>query len=185
MASENRRLTVSKPDLLESGSDARFRDLLYDFFAFGGRLEEARARFAGYIGLNPSQYLIMIAINRGGPDGEVGVAQVAERLHLSGAFVTIEVNKLVKSGLVAKLPHPSDKRRVNLSVTPLGSEMLERLAALQRPVNDALFASLGRDDFETLSGIMRRLARGAKQAIHLADHIIASETSPAVRTSTE
>lgn len=178
MASENRRLTVAKPDLLQDGSDARFRDLLYDFFAFGGRLEEARARFAAYIGLNPPQYLIMIAINRGGPDGEVGVAQVAERLHLSGAFVTIEVNKLVKSGLVAKRPHASDKRRVSLSVTPLGSQMLERLAALQRPVNDALFASLDRADFETLSGIMRRLARGAKQAIHLADHLIASETAP-------
>jgi DNA-binding MarR family transcriptional regulator len=178
MASENRRLTVAKPDLLQDGSDARFRDLLYDFFAFGGRLEEARARFAAYIGLNPPQYLIMIAINRGGPDGEVGVAQVAERLHLSGAFVTIEVNKLVKSGLVAKRPHVSDKRRVSLSVTPLGSQLLERLAALQRPVNDALFASLDRADFETLSGIMRRLARGAKQAIHLADHLIASETAP-------
>ena len=185
MASENRRLTVAKPDLLQGGSDARFRDLLYDFFAFGGRLEEARARFAAYIGLNPPQYLIMIAINRGGPDGAVGVAQVAERLHLSGAFVTIEVNKLVKSGLVAKLPHASDKRRVSLSVTPLGSQMLERLAALQRPVNDALFASLDRADFEALSGIMQRLARGAKQAIHLADHLIASEAPMDVRTSVE
>ncbi len=179
MSSENRSMTVAKADLLDGGSDARFRDLLYDFFAFGGRLEEARARFAAYIGLNPAQYLIMIAINRGGPDGEVGVAQVAERLHLSGAFVTIEVNKLVKSGLVAKQPHASDKRRVNLSVTPLGAEMLERLAALQRPVNDALFASLDRADFEVLSGIMRRLARGAKQAIHLADHIVAGEKAQA------
>ena len=37
MSSENRRLTVAKADLLDGGSDARFRDLLYDFFAFGGR----------------------------------------------------------------------------------------------------------------------------------------------------
>jgi len=180
MSTENRRLTVAKPDLLDGESDLRFRDLLYDFFAFGSRLEEARSRFATYIGLTPPQYLILIAIGRGTPEHELGVAQVADRLHLSGAFVTIEVNKLVKSGLVEKRPHPSDKRRVNLSVTPLGSEMLERLAALQRPVNDALFASLDRADFAALSGIMQRLARGAKQAIHLADHIITSET-PAPR----
>lgn len=177
MSTESRRLTVAKPDLLDGESDLRFRDLLYDFFAFGSRLEEARSRFATYIGLTPPQYLILIAVGRGTPEHEFGVAQVAERLHLSGAFVTIEVNKLVKSGLVEKRPHPSDKRRVNLSVTPLGSEMLERLAALQRPVNDALFASLDRADFVALSGIMQRLARGSKQAIHLADHIIASETA--------
>ncbi|MEZ2410725.1 MarR family winged helix-turn-helix transcriptional regulator [Bosea sp. RCC_152_1] len=177
MPIEERRLTVSKPDLLDEGSDLRFRDLLYDFFAFGSGLEEARARFAGSIGLTPPQYLILIAVGRGTPDSELGVAQVAERLHLSGAFVTIEVSKLVKIGLVEKRPHPSDRRRVNLSVTSIGFEKLERLASLQRPVNDALFASLDRETFERLSGIMRRLAQGAGQAIHLADHIIANETA--------
>ena len=182
MSIESRRLTVAKPDLLEGGSDARFRDMLYDFFAFGSRLEEARARFAGYIGLTPPQYLILIAIGRGTPDHELGVAQVAERLHLSGAFVTIEVNKLVKAGLVEKRPHPSDGRRVNLSVTAAGLEKLELLASLQRPVNDALFAPLDRKSFEMLSEIMRRLASGAEQAIHLADHLVASEPSPGSRT---
>ncbi len=176
MSTENRRLTVAKPDLLDGDSDLRFRDLLYDFFAFGSRLEEARSRFASYIGLTPPQYLILIAVGRGTPEHELGVAQVAERLHLSGAFVTIEVNKLVKGGLIEKRPHPNDKRRVNLSVTATGVEKLERLASLQRPVNDALFAPLDRGEFERLSGIMQRLARGAKQAIHLADHIIISET---------
>lgn len=179
MSTENRHLTVANPDLLDGGSDARFRDLLYDFFAFDSRLEEARARFAGYIGLTPPQYLILIAIGRGAPDHELGVAQVAERLHLSGAFVTIEVNKLVKSGLIEKRPHPNDRRRVNLSVTAIGLEKLERLASLQRPVNDALFAALDRNTFEMLSEIMRRLARGAEQAIHLADHIITQEISAA------
>jgi hypothetical protein len=85
MSTENRRLTVAKPDLLDGESDLRFRDLLYDFFAFGSRLEEARSRFATYIGLTPPQYLILIAIGRGTPEHELGVAQVADRLHLSGA----------------------------------------------------------------------------------------------------
>lgn len=177
MSTENQRLTVARPDLLDGESDMRFRDLLYDFFAFASRLDEARARFASYIGLTPPQYLIMIAIARGTPGCELGVAQVAERLHLSGAFITIEVNKLVKSGQVAKRRHPNDRRRVNLSVTDVGLGKLERLASLQRPVNDALFKPLDRTTFEMLSEIMHRLARGAEQAIHLADHIITNETT--------
>lgn len=175
MPTGQKRLTVAKPELLDDGSDARFRDLLYDLFAFGSRLQDARARFASYIGLTPSQYLILIATSRAVPDSEIGVAQVAERLHLSGAFVTIEVNKLVKNGLITKRPHDSDGRRVNLSVTVLGFDKLERLAKLQRPVNDALFATLDRSKFETLCDIMRQLARGANQAVLLADHIVASE----------
>ncbi|CAH1680437.1 DNA-binding transcriptional regulator, MarR family [Hyphomicrobiales bacterium] len=180
MPKEDRRRTVAKPELLDRDGDARFRDLLHNLFAFGSRLDDARARFAGYIGLTPPQYLILIAVSLAAPESEMGVAQVAERLHLSGAFVTIEVNKLVKQGLIAKDPHSSDKRRVNLTVTARGFEKLERLATLQRPVNDALFAPLDRADFEYLGQIMRRLATGADQAIHLADHLIASEsTAPA------
>lgn len=33
-----RPLTVARPELLDGASDARFRDLLYDLFAFGNRL---------------------------------------------------------------------------------------------------------------------------------------------------
>lgn len=35
-------------------------------------------------------------------------------MHLSGAFVTIEVNKLVFAGLVDKQRHTDDRRRVVL-----------------------------------------------------------------------
>ena len=72
--------------------------------------------------------------------------------------------------------------RVTLTVTAAGFEKLEQLASLQRPVNDALFAPLDREAFEALSGVMRRLASESEQAIHLADHIIASETSPGTRS---
>lgn len=175
MAKDKRRLTVSRPELLDEEGDGRFRTLLADLFAFGSRLDDARARFAAYIGLTPPQYLILIVVSLAPPDSEVGVAQVAERLYLSGAFVTIEVNKLVKIGLIEKQPHSSDRRRVHLVVTPEGIRRLERLAGLQRPVNDALFSTLDRADFDRLSDALHRLAHGAAQAIHLADHLIASE----------
>jgi len=170
-----RQLTAARPELLDGDGDKRFRQLLYDFFAFGSRLEDARARFAAYIGLSSAQYLILIVVSHADPEDEMGVAYVAERLHLSGAFVTIEMNKLVREGLIEKFPHSSDKRRVRLAVTSLGLEKLKRLAALQRPVNDALFSSIDRTDFERLSTVMHRLADGAGQAIHLADHLIASD----------
>jgi DNA-binding MarR family transcriptional regulator len=177
MPVKKERLTVARPELLDRSGDTEFRRLLYNFFAFGTHLEEARSRFAAFVGLSSTQYLALIVISRAEPELEIGISQVASQLHISSAFVTIEVNQLVRDGLVKKMSHSSDRRRVRLVVTPLGYEKLEQLAAVQRPVNDALFAALDRRDFEHLAGIMTRLAKGGAQAIHLADHLVANAST--------
>src|SRR5664279_4640165 len=95
-------LTASRPDLLDKDGDWTLRGLLYDFFAFGRSLEAARAKFASYIDLSPTQYLIMIALKNSTLDEPMGINQLATQLRLSGAFITNEVNKLVSEGLIEK-----------------------------------------------------------------------------------
>lgn len=155
--------------MLDQGSDRTFRALLYDFFAFGSSLESARGKFAEYAGLSTAQYLILIAIAQAPADE--GVGYVAKRLHLSSAFVTLEINKLVSDKLVSKLPHAEDGRRVRLAITSHGSALLARLAALQRPVNDMLFDTLSAEEFGVLCKIMRRLSDGGATAVDLASHL--------------
>lgn len=167
-------LTTSKPELLEENGDLAFRRLLYAYFAFGRSLETARTKFANYVDLSTTQYLILIAVANANQKEPMGINQVAERLYLSGPFVTIEVNNLVEDGLIEKSTHPSDKRRVQLSVTPAGLDRLKRLAAFQRPINDALFGTLTRDEFQTLSNLLERLVEHGDQAIKLAEHIEAA-----------
>jgi DNA-binding MarR family transcriptional regulator len=178
---ENERLTVldvlltaSKPELLDGDGDKTFRGLLYDYFAFGRSLDAARAKFASYVDLSPTQYLILIAIAHSTLDEPMGINQIATRLYLSGAFVTIEVNKLVSNGLIEKSTHPSDGRRVQLAVTNEGVSRLTRLAAFQRPINDALFGTLTHDEFKVLSQLLARLAAGGDHAVKLAEHIAAT-----------
>jgi MarR family transcriptional regulator, organic hydroperoxide resistance regulator len=167
-------LTASKPELLDKDGDRTLRGLLYDYFAFGRSLEAARETFAGFVGLSPTQYLILIAIKNSTAEEPMGVNQVAERLYLSGAFVTNEINKLVSEGLIEKSPHPGDGRRVQLTLTQHGVSRLIRLAALQRPVNDALFGMLTREEFKVLSRLLSRLASNADSALKLAEHVQAT-----------
>ncbi len=167
-------LTASKPELLDKDGDRTLRALLYDFFAFGRSLEAARAKFAGYAGLSPTQYLILIAITHFKSDEPMGINQLADWLRLSGAFVTNEVNKLVSDGLIEKNAHPSDGRRVQLAVTEHGVNSLARLAALQRPINDALFGMLTREEFKQLSQLLSRLAANGDLAVKLAEHVEAN-----------
>lgn len=164
-------LTTSRPELLDDSGDQTFRELLYAYFAFGRSLDAARAKFAGYADLSTTQYLILIAVMHSRQDEPLGINQLAERLYLSGAFVTIEVNKLVSDGLIEKNTHAEDRRRVQLAVTPAGIERLTRLAAFQRPVNDALFGTLSRAEFKQLLQLLNRLAAHGDQAIKLAEHI--------------
>lgn len=170
----DRLLTASKPELLDNGDDRTLRALLHDYFAFSRSLEGARAKFANYVGLSPTQYMILIAIAHAPQDESTGISHIAAKLHLSGAFVTIEVNKLVSDGLVEKTAHPSDGRRVQLAVTDDGLNRLTRLAAFQRPVNDALFGMLSREEFKVLSRLLTRLADNGDSALKLAEHIESS-----------
>ncbi|WP_223107839.1 hypothetical protein, partial [Stenotrophomonas sp. AS012628] len=60
---------------------------------------------------------------------------------------------------------------VQLSVTQEGEASLMRLASFQRPVNDALFGMLSRDEFKVLNQLLARLAAGGDRALKLAEHI--------------
>nr|WP_245164095.1 MarR family transcriptional regulator [Bradyrhizobium elkanii] len=167
-------MTASKPELLDKEGDRTLRGVLYDYFAFGRSLEACREIFAGFVDLSPTQYLILIAIKNSTAEEPMGVNQVAERLYLSGAFVTNEINKLVSDGLLEKTPHPEDGRRVQLALTQRGMSLLIRLAALQRPVNDALFGMLTREEFKMLAQLLSRLASNADSALKLAVHVQAT-----------
>jgi len=160
-------LTVSRPALLEGGSDRRFRQFVHDTLAFAARIEEIRDRFGEFLGLTGTQYTVLISIaHLQGAEG-VGVAAVAEHLHLSGAFVTIEVNKLVKSGLVEKRVNPGDRRRVLLTATERARGLLAGLTGIQAPANDALFDCLDETGFKFLSAVMGKLVGCGDQALAL------------------
>lgn len=167
----NLPLTIGRPELLDDGSDARFRQLVHRLLAFAGRLEAVRAGLGQRIGLSAIQYTILICIaHLQGEDG-VGVKEIADHLGLSGAFVTIEAGKLADAGLVAKRPNPQDRRRVLLTVTAAARARLDDLAPQQRPINDALFAGLSREDFDRLGRIAGHLVADADHALALLDSL--------------
>lgn len=165
-------LTVSRPELLVDGSDQDFRQLVHDTLAFAARIQEVRARLGQTIRLSGGQYTTLIAIaHLERREGEVGVNRVAEHLHLSSAFMTIEVNRLVKDGLVTKRVNPDDRRRVVLKIAPAGRKLLNNLTAVQRPVNDTLFECLSADDFKTLRVLIARLVDSGDRALRLMDYL--------------
>ncbi len=169
-----RRQTVSKRELLVDGSDAGFRQFIHDFLAFGALVEEIRAGFGEHVGITGIGYTTLISIRHLQGRRGIGVNAIAEHLHLSGAFVTIEVAKLVKAGLVQKRVDTRDRRRVLLTVTAAAHRLLDALAAIQAPVNDALFASLSAEEFEQFRAMIARLVPCGSRALSLLRYLEAS-----------
>ena len=176
--------TVSKPELLVEGSDTEFRGLVHDLMAFAHHIEACRDGFGAIAGLTGVQYEIFMAVKRFRPGADaaagINVGQVAERLHRSGAFITLEVNKLVAKGLLAKEGDPADGRRVLLTVSKSGEVLARTLAPVQQQVNDVLFACLDRRNFDRLRTLAGELVGCGDRATALIDYLSSDPQAGAV-----
>lgn len=167
-------LTVSRPELLVKGSDAEFRRLVHGLLGFLARHGAVREGHAARLGLAGVEYTVLISIAHLGVDGEVNVKTVADHLRVSGAFVTTVTRKLQSLGLVSKTPGDVDRRRVLLTVTDKGYDMLAELAPFQRVVNDVEFSCLTREKFLLLLEIIDDLVACGDRAVALQDYITSS-----------
>src|SRR5262245_28237222 len=100
-------LSISSDAFLTDGTDTEFRHLIYNFLALSALFLEAREYFGAFIGVSAPQYSMMVAI---GEAKETTATLLAERLHVSTAFVAAEIGKLVSRQIVARRPSTSDRR---------------------------------------------------------------------------
>jgi DNA-binding MarR family transcriptional regulator len=85
---------------------------------------DAKARTAG---LEPQQYLILLAI-RGLPENvEATIRAIADRLALKHHSVVELVDRLEQHGLVRRTRSRDDRRRVFVSLLPRGERLLEEV----------------------------------------------------------
>ena len=166
-----KQLTVSRPELLVNGSDAEFRTVVHGMLAFAARLQGVRNGFAALLGLTGIQYTILISISHLQRNREVTVGAVADHLHLSGAFVTIETGKLLRLGLITKVQDLKDRRRVCLRVTSSGAGLLSELAPVQILVNDVLFAFLTAEQVRASHMLIDRIVECGDHALSLLDYL--------------
>jgi DNA-binding MarR family transcriptional regulator len=156
--------TVSRPALLDGGSDVQFRRLVYDLLTIASRMTEVREHLANRMGISAPQYSLLMAIGQFQAERGVGVTSVAKLLHVSSAFVATETGKLAQAGLLTKRANPKDKRGVLLSLTRAGRTLIARNSDEIRAVNNAFFAALTPATFAALSATMADLVHSSARA---------------------
>jgi DNA-binding MarR family transcriptional regulator len=165
-------LTISRPELLPEGRDRQFRHLVHALFGFAAHHERIRSGHGKVIGLAGIEYTVLIAIAHLALDGDVNVKTVADHLYLSGAFITSVTRRLLQLGMIHKRIDTGDRRRVTLTVSNKGRAALERLAPIQRQVNDVEFGCLSQEEFELLTDIVDRLIDSGARAVALQSYLL-------------
>jgi DNA-binding MarR family transcriptional regulator len=138
--------------------------MIHNLLSVSQRLQANRRSHARMLGMSGVQYTVLTAIAHLQGDEGVSVNAVARHLHLSPSFVTMEIAKMVALGVVDKSQDSTDKRRVQLTVSDRGWELLDAIIPIQRPVNDALFEGLTHEDFVAFCRIIATIADNAERA---------------------
>jgi DNA-binding MarR family transcriptional regulator len=160
-------LTTTRAALLVDGSDRVFRELLRDLMTMGSQLQELRAGLARQLGVSEPEYRVFLAVAQLQGETGVSVGDVARHLGVSGAFVTMIVQRLARMGQVRKRPSATDRRGVLLTLTARGRAAMTAFSRRPQMVNDELFGDLDAREFRLLANIVRRVVAGGERAILL------------------
>ena len=119
------------------------------------RLNEALEPF----GLTFARYeaLMLLYFSRA---GSLPLGKMGDRLQVHPASVTNLVNGLERAGLVARAPHPSDRRTTLATITPQGRTVAENATTA---LHDIRFGTAPLDDAQlhAITEILRAARRGA------------------------
>jgi DNA-binding MarR family transcriptional regulator len=120
MMSSEQEITLS-----EYQSLAEFRYQLRCFLHFSE--QAARA-----VGLEPQQHQLLLTL-KGLPQGKLAtVSELAERLQIQHHSAVELINRMVERKLLVRTRNESDQRKVIISLTSNGEEVLRKLSLLHR-----------------------------------------------------
>lgn len=164
--------TVSSARLLHERSDQRFRQMMYDLTLIADKIQKIRGHFAAHLGITPPQYNILMAISHLGATDGVEIGGVARHLHVSSAFVTMEVKKLTRRKLVEKLPNPADQRSILVRLTDQAEHAVSSITPVVQEVNDHFFGVMKKEEFLIVSQLGRQLAISGSESEQLAAQLL-------------
>jgi DNA-binding MarR family transcriptional regulator len=121
-------------------------------------------------GLNRSVDLAKVvaceAIGELGRDGAaVTVKDVATALGLEQSTTSRLLGEAEAEGLVERSPHPDDRRRVVLTLTPVGEQVIVGAARARTCLLGYLVEPFSDGDLRSLADLMERLARSATERL--------------------
>ena len=107
-------------------------------------------------GLNKGEFRLLLKL-RQSPGGRLSAGALADRLSLSSGAMTNRLDRLEEDGFIARERDPSDRRSVQVAITPTGIDVLGRAVAAQAIEERQLLEALSPADRRRLNDLLRTL----------------------------
>lgn len=108
-------------------------------------------------GLTGEAFDVLATLRRAGAPYELSPTDLFKSLLLSSAAMTTRIDRLEEAGLVARSPHPEDRRGIRVALTPKGKELIERALEAHVRNEEAILAALNATERKQLAGLLKKL----------------------------
>lgn len=79
------------------------------------------------------------------------LSAVADHLGVTLSTASVIADRLVRHGLIARAPHPTERRRITLTLTPAGSLLLQQARQATRSKVAAMLDGLSSEQLQTIA----------------------------------
>jgi DNA-binding MarR family transcriptional regulator len=135
-----------------------------------GRLSEAsqvisRGRLAplfASFGLQSGEFDVLATLRRSGTPFALTPTALYEATMVTSGAMTARLDRLEKAGLIARAPHPEDRRGVLVQLTEKGRQLIDEAVTAHVENERGILAGLTAKEQDTLIELLEKVIAGAK-----------------------
>ncbi len=128
----------------------------------GDRIQKAIGRLQRPYNVTPaSGYVLSILASVEGP---MAPTEIADQMILTRATVTGILDSLERREYVTRAPHPTDRRKLLVTITERGREVVPEMRQVIHRHQREWFDVLSEDERQTLLGLLERVQEGVAQS---------------------
>lgn len=121
-------------------------------------LEDGIARGLSEHGLRSHEFDVLATLRRNGPPFELYPQELLDQMMVTSSTMTHRLVTLEERGLVTRRPSGTDRRRVVVTLTEDGHDLVDRAVVDHYANEHLLLATLSSSDRDRMEALLRRLA---------------------------
>jgi DNA-binding MarR family transcriptional regulator len=123
-------------------------------------IEAGIAAQAAEHGVDVAEGDVLFTLRRAGTPYRLSPSEISAALLVSSGTLTSRLDRLEGKGLIKRVPHPSDRRSVEVELTPAAVKLADK--AVHRHVDNErrMLAPLSEREQAQLDGLLRKLLAG-------------------------
>jgi DNA-binding MarR family transcriptional regulator len=125
-----------------------------------GRLAPLFARF----GLQAGEFDVLATLRRAGAPYALTPTALYEATMVTSGAMTARLDRLEKAGLIARAPHPEDRRGVLVRLSEKGRALIDEAVTAHVENERLILAGLTGEEQETLIALLEKVIAGAAGA---------------------